>query len=78
MPHGSYEKAVEYFTRLREIDPTFIRGLYYLGESHRKLGDMAKAREAWEAAVADSDPEFLFRDRRHVDLAKKALEKFEG
>jgi len=67
---ADYEASVSQFESYLQCDPDICwrpRGLYYIGESHLRLGDIAKAREAFLSA------ESINVESVYVDLCRQAL-----
>ncbi len=46
---GQYEKAVERFQKVVELDPNNVDAYRFLGDAHRSLGDTLGTRAAYEA-----------------------------
>jgi tetratricopeptide (TPR) repeat protein len=52
---GDHDKAVDYFRRTTEVDPTYSYAYYQIGQTHELAGDSAAARAAYEAGIAAAD-----------------------
>ena len=54
---GQYEKAVDRFSKVIEIDPTYTDAYRFLGEAHKALEQNDKAQAAWEYFIEISQDE---------------------
>jgi Flp pilus assembly protein TadD len=54
---GQYEKAVERFRKVVELDPNNVDAYRFLGDSHRSLGDTLETRAAYGAYLELSTDE---------------------
>ena len=45
-----YDKAVEYFSKVLELNPGSADAYYYIGEVYEAKGDLQKARAQWRKA----------------------------
>ena len=58
MQSAQYDKAVERFERVIELNPDNLQAQYFLGVSYFETGEMRKAREQFELVKSmDADPE---------------------
>lgn len=48
---GDVERALEYFTRLRNIDPGYVGLYYHLGKTYEQLDDFEEALDVYEAGL---------------------------
>lgn len=61
---GQWEKVIERFEQLKQIDPSFAESDYWLGRAHMELGQAEKARIHLEA--------FLSNDQNSEQLRNEA------
>jgi len=76
LAQGRYEQAQTMLRKLGEIHSSSVEGFYLLGESHRRTGDIAQARDAYRNSVAAfrHSPRYKRREeRRWVWRARLAL-----
>jgi tetratricopeptide (TPR) repeat protein len=74
-PAASFEKAVEYFSKAHELNPTDIRHLLWLGKSYAKLDQNDNAIKALKQALAL--PAKSDADKNQQKEAKELLEDLE-
>ncbi|RNC66633.1 MAG: hypothetical protein ED859_16260 [Desulfuromonadales bacterium] len=68
---GNYAAALDLFRSATGRDPGFIMGLYYLGQSFERVGDAAKAAEAYRQLLGSTelDPQGFYKGSARRRLA---------
>lgn len=54
---GQFEKAVERFEKVQELDPSNVESLYFLGNAHSNLGNKTEAISYLEQFIQKTDDE---------------------
>jgi tetratricopeptide (TPR) repeat protein len=73
---GRHDEALAMLLNLGEIHSSSVEGFYQLGETHRRMGNLAQARDAYRKSVAAfrHSPRYKRREeRRWAWLARLAL-----
>jgi len=73
---GRHDEALTMLHKLGEIHSSSVEGFYQLGETHRQMGDLAQARDAYHKSVAAfrQSPRYKRREeRRWAWMARLAL-----
>ena len=76
--NGRYQDALAMLKQQGEIHTSSVEGLYLLGETYRRMGDAAQARDAYERSVAafKQSPGYRRRqERRWFWRARLALRR---
>jgi tetratricopeptide (TPR) repeat protein len=63
---GRYDDALAMLRKQGEIHTSSVEGLYQLGETHRRMGDLVQARDAYQKSMAAfrQSPRYKRREER--------------
>ena len=75
---GDVDQALEYFTRLRQVDPAYVGLYYHLGKAYERLEDFEEALKVYEAGLKVAQKQHDLHAFQELQRAKQqAMDEME-